>query len=50
VNNPDSILEKLDNVITGDAIILNKCKSWINLAADIIEEKLLDLECINLKG
>jgi hypothetical protein len=48
VNNPDVILEELDNVITGDAIILNKCESWINLAADIIDEKLVDLECVDL--
>lgn len=37
INNVDSVLEKLDNVITGDAIILDRCKSWINLNAKIIE-------------
>ena len=32
------VLEKLDNVITSDAIILDKCISWINLNAKIIEQ------------
>lgn len=38
INNVDVVLEKLDNVITSDAIILDKCVSWINLNAKIIEE------------
>lgn len=37
IHNVDSVLEKLDNVITSDAIILDKCKSWINLNVNIIE-------------
>lgn len=38
INNVDAVLEKLDNVITSDAIILDKCTSWINLNLKIIEE------------
>ncbi len=38
INNVDATLEKLDNVITSDAIILDKCVSWINLNAQIIAE------------
>ena len=38
INNVDSVLEKLDNVITADAIILDKCISWINLNKRIMEE------------
>ncbi len=38
INNVDAILEKLDNVITSDAIILDKCVSWINLSSKIIGE------------
>lgn len=38
INNVDVVLEKLDNVITSDAIILDKCISWINLNAKIIGE------------
>lgn len=33
----DSTLEKLDNVVTSDAIILDKCLSWINLNKEMIE-------------
>lgn len=40
INNVDSVLEKLDHVITGDAIILDKCVSWFNLTRMIIEETL----------
>lgn len=48
VNNADVILETKDYVITSDAIILNKCENWINLAYDITCEKLPELECIDL--
>ena len=48
VNNADVILETKDYVITSDAIILNKCESWINLAYVIIDEKLPELKCIDL--
>lgn len=40
INNVDSVLEKLDHVITGDAIILDRCVSWFNLTKEIIEETL----------
>lgn len=40
ITNVDSTLEALDNVITSDAIILDKCKSWINLNKEIIEKKI----------
>lgn len=36
IHDVDRVLEQLPGVITGDAIILNKCKSWINLVPDII--------------
>ena len=42
INNVDTVLENLENVITGDAIILDKCVSWINLNAMIIEEMNAD--------
>lgn len=48
VNNADVILETKSCVITSDAIILNKCESWINLAYDIICEKLPKLKHIDL--
>lgn len=48
VPNADVILERLGHVVTSDAIILNKCKSYYNLAAEIIEEKLPGLYIIDL--
>lgn len=48
VYNADVILETKGYVITSDAIILNKCESWINLAYDITCEKLHKLKCIDL--
>lgn len=38
IHNVDSVLEKLAHVITSDAIILDKCISWINLNGKIMEE------------
>lgn len=40
IHDVDVTLEKLDNVITSDAIILDKCISWINLNSRIIEENI----------
>jgi hypothetical protein len=48
VNNADVILEKLGNVITSDAIILNRCQSWFNLIAPVIRERLPELPVIDL--
>ncbi|BCN30337.1 DUF434 domain-containing protein [Anaeromicropila herbilytica] len=42
LHNVDSVLEKLEYVITSDAIILDRCISWINLNDMIISEKLDD--------
>lgn len=39
VPNADVILEKEELVATSDAIILNHCKSWINLASDILADQ-----------
>ncbi len=48
VNSPDTVLEKSSDVITGDGIILNKCTSWFNMVADIIEERLPDAVYVDL--
>ena len=50
VNNADVILEKLDHVITGDAIILNKCISWYNLVAEIMKNSLPGFSYVDLVG
>lgn len=38
INDVDRVLEKLSGVISSDAIILNKCKSWINLVPAIVAD------------
>lgn len=50
VNNADVVLEKLNNVISSDAIILDKCESWINLGWKIISEDLCDCELLDFIG
>lgn len=40
IHHVDTVLEKLENVITSDAIILDRCKSWINLNKMIIEDSM----------
>lgn len=47
INNVDTVLEKLDNVVTSDAIILDKCKSWINLNKEIIDKSISKDRYIN---
>ena len=36
----DGVLSRLENVVTADAIILDKCGSWYNLNRGIIEESV----------
>ena len=36
----DSVLSRMENVVTTDAIILDKCGSWYNLNREIIEESV----------
>ncbi|MBU5226290.1 DUF434 domain-containing protein [Clostridium senegalense] len=42
INNVDTVLESSDCVITSDAIILDKCNSWINLNKEIIKNNMLN--------
>lgn len=39
VPNADVLLMELDHVITSDAIILDHCKSWVNLVEQILKEE-----------
>lgn len=34
----DRVLEQREGVISGDAIILNRCKSWLNIMPPILEQ------------
>ncbi len=47
INNVDSVLKTLDHVVTSDAIILDKCRSWFNLTKVIIEQALGDYPYID---
>lgn len=49
INNVDSVLETMENVITGDAIILDKCTSWFNLVKAVMEEGFLDYPFVDFK-
>ncbi len=47
VPNADVMLYGLPNVVTSDAIILNECESWLNFAAEIIDESLHDTRVLD---
>ena len=32
----DRVLEQMEGVISGDAVILNRCKSWLNVMPMIL--------------
>lgn len=40
INNVDQVLSTLENVVTSDAIILDKCKSWFNLTKAAIQNEM----------
>lgn len=50
IHNVDATLEPLENVITSDAIILDKCRSWFNLNGRIIAEKLGDYPFVDFSS
>lgn len=48
VNNPDTILSNMNRIVTTDAIILDNCESYFNLAAYCIQTYLTDAFVIDL--
>lgn len=48
VKNADIVLEKLDRVVSSDAVIVDKCISYFNVARGIIEEYIKDCNIVNL--
>ena len=48
VNNADMILEKLDNVVSSDAVIIDKSRSYFNLSREIIEKNIDEKKLIDL--
>lgn len=47
IDNVDSVLKSKNNVVSSDAIIIDNCISWVNLNKYIIEEKILNDNCID---
>jgi hypothetical protein len=46
---PDAELKKIDLIAaTSDSVILDDCKSWVNLATEIIRKKLPSARVIDL--
>ena len=46
----DGVLSRLENVVTTDAIILDKCGSWYNLNRKLIEEAVPEAWILRLEG
>lgn len=49
VNNADVILEKLDRVVSTDAVIIDKCTNYFNMAREIIENYIEETNIIDLE-
>lgn len=50
INEVDRVLEQTEHVITSDAIILDRCKSWLNMNEDIIRTLGESAWIINLRN
>jgi hypothetical protein len=48
VPNADPILNSMESVVTSDSIILDECKSWINLSAMIVQKYINKAWIVNL--
>ncbi|MCL1935159.1 MAG: DUF434 domain-containing protein [Defluviitaleaceae bacterium] len=48
IKNVDKVLKNKDYVVTSDAMIINECTSWVNLANDIISESINNVYYIDL--
>ena len=46
----DGVLSRMANVVTADAIILDKCGSWYNLNRGLIEEAVPEAWVFRLGG
>ncbi len=48
VHNADVLLQNQNNIITSDAIVLNKCRSWYNLVWDILTSEAFNIKYVDL--
>ena len=46
----DGQLSRMENVVTADAIILDKCGSWYNLTRTLIQSAIPDAWILHLDG
>jgi len=50
IDHVDEILKGKSYVITTDSMILNECESWINLAAEMIDDVFGEVRVVDLQG
>lgn len=50
INNVDSVLSKMERIVTGDSILLDECKSWFNLSKIIVDNFINDACIIDLNN
>lgn len=50
VSNPDTILYKMERIVTADSIILDECVSWFNISREIINNYIKDARIVDLSG
>ncbi|MEK7710452.1 MAG: DUF434 domain-containing protein [Planctomycetota bacterium] len=51
VDNPDQVLGDYDGIVaTSDSVVLDRCRRWMNLAAEIIDERIPGAFKIDLRG
>jgi len=51
LQSPDAALKRTDAIVAGsDSVVLDSCKSWVNLAAEIVKSKLPSAKVIDLAG
>lgn len=48
VPDPDPILAKCEWVVTADAMILDRCGPWVNLASEVVEHHIADAWVVDL--
>jgi len=50
VRTADAALSGQENSISGDSIVLDRCRSWVNLARDILENQIREPWIVDLSG
>lgn len=48
--NPDTLLSNSNNVVSSDSVILDQCKSWVNLSRHIIESDIRTARIVDLSN